>query len=120
MRRTIRKWRDGLVVKIGARWAQTSFSVLSAILSMAMDDGELIFNPCHGRRKKVYRSDRREKVWSEDDEKRFMDVAPPHMQVAFLAALWTGQRQGDLIDAKLDRARDLHLGRHLERESDRL
>src|SRR5262249_37312038 len=78
-----------------------SFSVLSAILSMAMDNGELIFNPCHGRRKKVYRSDRREKIWTEDAEKRFLAVAPPPIQVAFLAALWTGQRQGDLIDAKL-------------------
>jgi len=101
MRRTIRKWRQRLAKKIGVRWAEMCHSVLSAILTLAMEDGELTFNPCHGRRTKIYRSDRREKIWSEDDEKRFLDANGPHLTEALLLGLWTGQRKGDLVRARL-------------------
>jgi integrase len=100
VRGVIRRWHAKLVDQIGARQADMTLSVLSAILSLKVDDGDLIFNPCHGRHKS-YRGNRRDKVWSLDDEKCFLDVAPPHLQEALILALWTGQRQGDLVRVRL-------------------
>jgi len=37
-----------------------------------------------------------ESVWSKDHEDRFMAAAPDRMRRAFLIAIWTDQRQGDL------------------------
>jgi integrase len=36
-------------------------------------------------------------VWSEADEAKFLSVASSQMALAFNLAVWTGQRQGDLI-----------------------
>jgi len=36
-------------------------------------------------------------VWSIEDEERFLRPAPPHLHLPLLLALWTGQRQGDLL-----------------------
>jgi integrase len=36
-------------------------------------------------------------VWSDEAETKFRAIASPQMTLAFLLALWTGQRQGDLL-----------------------
>jgi integrase len=41
--------------------------------------------------------DRAEKIWSVDQIKSFCAVASTELQAALLLALWTGQRQGDLL-----------------------
>ena len=46
---------------------------------------------------RLYRSDRKEKIWSADDITAFCTVASPELQLALIAALWLGQRQGDLL-----------------------
>ncbi|HET9617771.1 MAG TPA: tyrosine-type recombinase/integrase, partial [Pseudolabrys sp.] len=38
-----------------------------------------------------------DKVWSADDEAAFLDRAPRHLHLPLILALWTGQRQGDLL-----------------------
>jgi integrase len=43
---------------------------------------------------------RADKVWSAQDESSFYARAPRHMHLPLLAALWTGQRQGDLLRLK--------------------
>ncbi len=53
-------------------------------------------NPCE-RPGRTFRSHRIDNIWTEEDEARFMAVAPEHIRLAFLLALWTGQRQGDLL-----------------------
>jgi integrase len=44
-----------------------------------------------------YAYNRVDKVWTENDEAAFMRCAPPHLRLALTLALWTGQRQGDLL-----------------------
>jgi integrase len=36
-------------------------------------------------------------VWSDADEASFYAKASPHLHLALMLALWTGQRQGDLL-----------------------
>ena len=44
-----------------------------------------------------YRGSRADKVWTADDEAAFLRSAPAHLHLPLLLALWTGQRQGDLL-----------------------
>ena len=53
-------------------------------------------NPCT-RAGRLYRSTRIEKIWTNDDETAFLKSAPAHLHLPLLLALWTGQRQGDLL-----------------------
>jgi integrase len=46
---------------------------------------------------RLYRASRADKVWSLDDEANFLCKSPEHLRLPFLLALWTGQRQGDLL-----------------------
>jgi integrase len=53
-------------------------------------------NPCE-RGGRVYRGSRADKVWTDDDEAAFLASAPAVLHLPLLLALWTGQRQGDLL-----------------------
>lgn len=88
-------WRDKLAVK-SRRQADYAFAVLALVLAWAFDRGLVLANPCE-RSGKVYRSKRIDNVWTADDEKAFLAKAPEHLRLALTLALWTGQRQGDLL-----------------------
>ena len=53
-------------------------------------------NPC-ARGGRLYRGSRVDKIWTADDEAAFLKSAPAHFHLPLLLALWTGQRQGDLL-----------------------
>lgn len=53
-------------------------------------------NPCE-KGGRIYRGWRADKVWTADDEAAFLKTAPAHLHLPLLLALWTGQRQGDLL-----------------------
>jgi integrase len=90
------EWRDKIVIESGRRQADYAWSVLARILSWALNRGYIGENPCvKGGR--VYRGSRSDKIWSEDDQSAFFKSAPPHLHLPLLLALWTGQRQGDLL-----------------------
>jgi integrase len=38
-----------------------------------------------------------DKIWTADDEAAFLKSAPVHFHLPLLLALWSGQRQGDLL-----------------------
>jgi integrase len=40
---------------------------------------------------------RPDKVWRDDDESTFLGVASDVIILAYILAVWTGQRQGDLL-----------------------
>ena len=40
---------------------------------------------------------RRDKIWTFEDELAFLEKAPHHLHLPLTLALWTGQRQGDLL-----------------------
>ena len=46
---------------------------------------------------RLYRGSRAEKIWTAADEAAFLDRAPKHLHLPLMLALWTGQRQGDLL-----------------------
>src|SRR6516164_8014070 len=88
-------WRDELALK-SQRQADYVWQVLARVLSWAKDRGEITVNPCE-RGGRVYHGTRVDSVWSVDDEGAFLEHAPAHLHLPLLLALWTGQRQGDLL-----------------------
>jgi integrase len=89
-------WRDKLAANSGRRQADYAWSVLARVLSWALDRGLVAANPCtHGGR--LYRGSRRDNIWTAADEATFLEHAPAHLHLPLLLALWTGQRQGDLL-----------------------
>jgi integrase len=89
------EWRDRLALS-SRRQADYAWAVLARVLSWAHDRGLVTANPCT-RGGRLYRGTRAENVWTIDDEAQFMKHAPAHLRLAFMLALWTGQRQGDLL-----------------------
>jgi integrase len=70
--------------------------VLARILSWGFNRGLVTSNPCE-KGGRLYRGSRADKIWTADDEALFLNRAPPHLHLPLLLALWTGQRQGDLL-----------------------
>jgi integrase len=88
-------WRDRLALR-SRRQADYAWSVLARILSWALDRGLILANPCE-RGGRLYRAERTDKVWTDADEAAFLARAPDHLHLPLILALWTGQRQGDLL-----------------------
>jgi integrase len=88
-------WRDKLAKK-SRRQADYAFTVLARILSWGFDRELIDANPCE-RAGRLYSGSRADKIWSPDDDVAFLAKAPSGLALAFLLAIWTGQRQGDLL-----------------------
>jgi integrase len=88
-------WRDKLAAK-SRRQADYAWQVLARILSWSHNRGLVSANPC-ARGGRLYRGSRVDKIWTADDEAAFLKSAPAHLHLPLLLALWTGQRQGDLL-----------------------
>jgi integrase len=88
-------WRDSLA-KQSLRQADYAWSVLARILSISKDRGLIDVNPCE-KGGRLYEADRSEKIWLPDHIRAFLAVAPEEIRAALVLALWTGQRQGDLL-----------------------
>ena len=69
---------------------------MALVLSWAKGRGKITVNPCE-RGGRVYHGTRVDFVWTVDDEVTFLEHAPAHLHLPLLLALWTGQRQGDLL-----------------------
>ena len=90
-----KQWRERLALS-SRRQADYTWVVLARVLSWSMDRGLVAANPC-ARGGRLYRGLRAEKIWTDADEVAFLERAPAHLHLALLLALWTGQRQGDLL-----------------------
>jgi integrase len=90
------EWRDKLAGDSGRRQADYAWTVLARVLSWALNRGLVTTNPCE-KGGRLYRGSRAESVWTEDDEATFLTSAPTHLHLPLTLALWTGQRQGDLL-----------------------
>jgi len=90
-----KQWRERLALS-SRRQADYTWVVLARVLSWGMDRGLVAANPC-ARGGRLYRGSRAEKIWTDADEVAFLERAPAHLHLALLLALWTGQRQGDLL-----------------------
>lgn len=95
IRRRFLEWRDAMATS-SPRQADAVLGVLRIILEFGRDRGMIAHN--HATRpKKVYKADRSDKLWLPTDLDAFRAVAGPEMRLALELALWTGQRQGDLL-----------------------
>lgn len=88
-------WRDRLAAR-SRRQADYVWTTLARVFSWAQDRGLITTNPC-AKSGRLYRGNRRDKIWHDDDEAAYMRSAPEHLRLPVLMALWTGQRQGDLL-----------------------
>jgi integrase len=89
-----KQWRDGMADR--PRVADYCWTVLARVLAVAKDRGLIAVNVCE-RGGRLYEADRAEAIWTANHIEQFCAVASPELQFALLLALWTGQRQGDLI-----------------------
>ena len=90
-------WRDEIAATAGRRQADYAWTVLARALSWSLNRGLIGTNPCE-RGGRLYRGGARtEKIWTDADEAAFLERAPAHLHLALTLALWTGQRQGDLL-----------------------
>jgi len=88
-------WRDEMG-KQSPRQADAVFGVLRLILEWGRNRGLIGLN--HATRpKKLYKADRSDKLWLPHQLEAFRAVASPQMRLTLELALWTGQRQSDLL-----------------------
>jgi hypothetical protein len=90
-----KEWRDGMAAN--PRKADYAWTVLARVLAVAKDRGLVAVNVCE-RGGRLYEADRAEIIWLPEHIKAFCGVASAELQFALLVALWTGQRQGTLIE----------------------
>ena len=91
-----KEWRDTMAPT--PRSADYAWTTLARVLSVAKDRGLISVNVCE-RGGRLYTADRAEKVWSEADVAAILSLHKPDISAALLLALWTGQRQGDILSA---------------------
>jgi integrase len=89
-----KEWRDQLA--ISPRQADYAWGMLARVLAVAKDRGTISVNVCE-RGGKLYSVDRAEAIWQPEQIKAFGEVASDELRRALVLALWTAQRQGDLI-----------------------
>lgn len=98
-------WRDKIAITGGKtedqprpRTADYAWTTLARVLSVAKDRGRIAVNVCE-RGGRLYAADRADKIWEAEHIAALVDVAGPEVRLALMMALWTGQRQGDLLRA---------------------
>jgi integrase len=94
-RGVFKEWRDKLAKK-SLRQADYAWTVLQRIFSVAKDRGKITANPCE-KGGRLYHADRTDLIWTDNDVATFLEKAPAHLHLPLMLALWTGQRQGDLL-----------------------
>jgi integrase len=89
--------RDALA-KASLRQADYFLQVLNTILNWGKARGKLKLNPLRDAGvKKLYHVTRADKIWSDAQIDAFLSCAPKEIALGMILALWTGQRQGDLL-----------------------
>lgn len=94
VRGDFKAWRDTFAAT--PRKADYAWTTLARVLSFAKDRGFISVNPCEGGGR-LYAADRTDKIWTEADLAAVLEHGTSEMRLAVLLALWTGQRQGDLV-----------------------
>ena len=94
VRGEFKAWRDSFAAT--PRKADYARTTLARIMSFAKDRGTIATNPCE-KGCRLYSADRTDKVWGEPEIAVVLSVASSDIKLALVLALWTGQRQGDLL-----------------------
>lgn len=88
-------WRNTMASN--PRKADLAWSVLQRIFSLALDQERITRNPCEAGGRLAETGTRKDIIWTQADIDKFKASAPPHICDVFMVALWTGQRQGDIL-----------------------
>ena len=97
-RSIIRQWRDDVLSK-HPRTADATIAVFKLVLNFAVDEEYIDRNPLSLIRK-ILTDTRRDIIWSDAQIAAFLRYAPRHLARVLLLAIWTGQRQADLLSLK--------------------
>jgi integrase len=89
------EWRDNLA-RTSLRQADYAYNTLARIFKWSLDRGLITKNPCSGG-SKLYHGTRVDKIWSDENIATFLRTAPAYLRLAMMLAIYTGQRQGDLL-----------------------
>lgn len=95
IRGEILDWRDKIAAR-SPREADYHTSILALMLAWAFNRRRIPCNPIE-RPGRLYAPDRTDAVWTDADVAAFIASAPPQVRLPFLLALWTGQRQADVL-----------------------
>jgi integrase len=94
VRGEFKTWRASFAAT--PRKADYAWTTLARIMSFAKDRGLITTNPCE-KGGRLYAADRTDKVWGEQEIAALLSVSSQQIKLALVLALWTGQRQGDLL-----------------------
>lgn len=94
-RRAIRQWRDEHLSS-QPRSADATIAVFRVLLNFAVDEEYIDKNPAASLGR-IHTKTRRDIIWSDAQIGAFLNKAPRHLARTLLVALWTGQRQSDLL-----------------------
>ncbi|MUZ65302.1 tyrosine-type recombinase/integrase [Agrobacterium vitis] len=89
------EWRDSMAAT--PRAADIAWSVLQRIMAFGVHMEKLKRNPCTNAGRLAETGTRREIIWTPPDLSRFRAAASQQLADALTLAIWTGQRQGDLL-----------------------
>jgi len=87
-------WRDTFADK--PRTADYIWQTLARVLSVAKDNGRIAVNVCE-RGGRLYEADRAEIIWEAAHIAAMRAASSSPLHLALILALWTGQREGDLL-----------------------
>ena len=95
-------------------WAHSASSAdeaviaLSAFLTWCKRDGRLEWNRASGI-EQIYRRPTEARIWTEDEQRKFVSTAPDHLKWAFQLLLHTGLRREDLTRLPVSAIRREHI-----------
>ncbi|HBF32699.1 tyrosine-type recombinase/integrase [Rhizobium sp.] len=89
------EWRDSMSAT--PRAADIAWSILQRIMAFGVHMEKLKRNPCTNAGRLAESGTRREIIWTPPDLARFRASASRQLSAALMLAIWTGQRQGDLL-----------------------
>jgi len=95
VRGVFKDWRDQIATR-SLRQADAAWIALARVLSWALDRRKIPVNPCE-KGGRLYHGTRADKVWTLEQEAAFLAAASEPLRRAYVLAIWTGQRQGDLL-----------------------
>lgn len=93
-RKLFLEWRD--TMKDAPRSADMHLGLLARLFAWAKDNETILRNPLE-RVERLHEGSRRDSVWTMDQINTVLTKAAPHLRNVACVALWTMQRQADLL-----------------------
>ncbi|MDK4703848.1 integrase [Rhizobium sp. CNPSo 4062] len=93
-RRRFLTWRD--TMKEAPRSADMHLGLLARVFAWAKDNETILRNPLE-RVERLHEGSRRDIIWSDEQLNKLLNDAVPHLRNVAMIALWTMQRQKDIL-----------------------